>query len=202
MMTLIKDMFERISNKYKEWDILIVKVLNNEEDSSEGLKALEEFTDILKQIIEMLKNESVSMDEIQNLFENYACKEHAIKYIDAHLRTYHSFDAIRKLEKDDIYKAKRCIDQIWESYILRYNPYFDNQENRLLSDTEYRSVAREIDRLTDLCIERNFHILAISKQFEEKSGLSGELCNYISQKIDENFEKLKLSYIIYNITEK
>lgn len=202
MLVLIKDLLKRISDNYPEWDKLIVETLKNEEENDNGVKALEELTSVLKRIIEMLKNEEVTIEEIENLFENYDCKEYAMKYINAFLRTYRGFDSLRKLESDDIYKAKKCIDQIWEFYILRYNPYFDNQENVLLSDTEYRSVAREIDRITNLCIEHNFHVLAISKQFEDKSGLSSELCGYISKRIDDDFEKLKLNYIIYNLNAK
>lgn len=202
MLTLINDLLKGISNKYPEWDKLIVETLKNEGQNDNGVKALEELTSVLKQIIEMLKNEEVSTEEIKHLFENYDCKEYAMKYINAFLRIYRGFDSLRKLESNDIYKAKKCIDQIWEFYILRYNPYFDNQENVLLSDTEYRSVAREIELITNLCIEHNFHVFAISKQFEEKSGLSSELCEYISKKFEDDFEKLKLNYIIYKLNAK
>ena len=202
MLTLINDLLKKISNKYPDWDKLIVETLKNNEESNKGSNVLEELTSVLKKIIEMLKNEEVCIEDVESLFQNYECKEYAIRYINTFLRIYHNFDALRKLEKDDIYKAKKCIDEIWESYILRYNPYFDNQENALLSNDQYRTVAREIDRITDLCIEHNFHIFAISKQFEDKTGLSSELCSYISKKIDDDFEKLKLSYIIYNLEEK
>ena len=202
MLARINGLLKGMSDKYLAWDELIVETLKNETGDEKGVNALEELTSILKQVIEMLKNEDVHIEDVEKLFESYKCKEYAIKYINVILRTYHSFDALRKLEKDDIYKAKKCVDQIWESYILRYNPYFDNQENVLLNENEYKNVAREIDRITDLCLEHNFHVFAISKQFEDKSGLSSELCGYISKKIDEDFEKLKLSYIIYNLTEK
>ncbi len=202
MLALITDLIKGMSDEYPNWDELIVETLNNESGDDRGVDVLEKFTSILKKVIEMLKNEDVHIDDVEKLFEPYKCKEHAIKFINVILRTYNSFDALRKLEKDDIYKAKKCVDQIWESYILRYNPYFDNQESVLLNENEYKNVAREIDRITDLCLEHNFHVFAISKQFEDKSGLSTELCGYISKKIDEDFEKLKLNYIIYNLIEK
>ncbi len=201
MLTVIKDSLKSLSNKYDNWDELIVETLEKEGENGEGINALEEFTSILKRIIKMIKSEDLCIADVETLFESYGCKEYALRYINATLRTYHSFDSLRKLEIEDIYKAKRCVDQIWESYILRYNPYFSNPEGALLNDDEYRCVAKEIDRITDLCIEHNFHILAIIKQFQDKSGLSNELCRYISQKIDEDFEKLKLNYIIFNLSE-
>ncbi len=202
MLSLINGLLKGLSDKHQNWDKLIVGTLKNEEGNDKGINALEDLTMVLKQIIEMLKNEDVSIDEIEKLFEEYECKEYAIRYINTILRTYHSFDALRNLEKDDIYKAKQCVDQIWESYILRFNPYYDNQENILLKESEYKSVAREIERITEVCIEHNFHVFAILKQFEDKSGLSSELCGYISKKVDMDFEKLQLSYIIYNLSER
>lgn len=202
MLNLINDLFKGLENKHPDWDEIIVKILENEEKAENSVSILEELTSILNQVIEMIKKEDVSKEEVDVLFQEYKCKDYAIRYVNAVLQTYYNFDALRKLEQDDIYKAKKCIDQIWESYILRYNPYFINQDNLLLSDTEYRNVAKEIDRITDFCIERNFHVFAISKQFEDKSGLSSELCDYVSKRMDEDFEKLKLSYVIYNLDNK
>ncbi|MEE1124604.1 MAG: hypothetical protein U0L18_01525 [Acutalibacteraceae bacterium] len=202
MLGSINKLLKDMSDKYPDWDKLIVETLSSSEVTDNGLNALDKFTSILKNIIEMLKSEVMCLEDVKNLFEAYECRDYTIKYISANLQTYHNFDALRKLENDDIYKAKKCVDQIWESYILRYNPFFDNQENVLLSANDYRSVAKEIDRIIDLCIENNLHVFAILKQVEDRSELSHELCEYISKKIDEDFDKLKLNYIIYNINNK
>ena len=200
MLDFINTLIGEITKQFPEWDSQITKILSDDNEADESNKnIISAFTNMLKQFVEKVKGGEISETEICDYLAQYSCNEYAVRYIKRSLVKYRRFEPLRKLEREDIYKAKNCIDQIWTSYVLRHNPYFEEENNLLLTAQEYRDVAREIDNNTDICIGYNLHVKAISRHFIKETELSSELCEYIAAKIDADFDKLKLNYIIYKL---
>ena len=200
MLDFINTLIGEITKQFPEWDSQITKILSDDNEADESNKnIISAFTNMLKQFVEKVKGGEISETEICDYLAQYSCNEYAVRYIKRSLDKYRRFEPLRKLEREDIYKAKNCIDQIWTSYVLRHNPYFEEENNLLLTAQEYRDVAREIDNNTDICIGYNLHVKAISRHFIKETELSSELCEYIAAKIDADFDKLKLNYIIYKL---
>lgn len=200
MLDLVRNLVEEITKQFPDWDRQITQALDDDTEMDESNQnLLDAFTNMLKQLVEKVKEHEILETTIYEFFKPYQCCDYATKYIKRALDKYRRLEPLRNLEREDIYKAKNCIDQIFTSYILRYNPYFDIENNILLTAQEYRDVAKEIDRNTDICVGYNLHVFAISKHFNQETGLSKELCDYIASKIDADFDKLKLNFIIYKL---
>lgn len=202
MLSSIKSIISELNHSFPNWDTEITRFLEDDIDSEHPIdnKILDSFSEILNQSFKYVKLEGNTLDDIMSIFKDYDCKEFVSQYLNARLKTLESYKPLRDLEKDDIYKAKFCVDLMWSSFILRFNPYLSFDKNVPLSKADFKKVAKRLDQFTDLCISRGFCLLAIVEKLKEESCMSDSLCNYIAEKIDTDFEKLKLNYIIYKIS--
>lgn len=202
MLSAIQTSIKELTQKHPSWDRDVADFFEHgtTQDTNPDEEMLDNFTDLLSQIIEFAKSGELSSETAISLFDDYACKGYASKYIKLKLRTYNSYKALRELASTDIYKAKYCVDLIWSSYILRFNPHLVFDENVPLKEEEFKNVAVQLDRFTDFCIDRGYHISAIMFELKSDANFSDPLCEYIAEKIDSDFEKLKLNYIIHRIS--
>lgn len=203
MLFEFQNAIQELSKQIPSWDDDVTKILSDEEhtDGNEVQKqSLDKFTELLRTIVKQANDNSVPVNEIISLFENYKCYKFASIYIKRKMQTFEGFKVLRDLEKKDSYKTKFCIDLIWSSYIVRYNPYLNIETHSPISENEYISVADRLDAFVDMCVVRQLCASAICKELEDETGLSNDVCQYMAKKIDDDFEKLKLNFIIENLT--
>lgn len=202
MLSTIQDRIAELTRKFPSWDRDVAQFFEDS-DSQNNIpneEILDSFTDVLEQVLEYAKAEDGNYERAMSIFENYSCKEYVSRYIKLKLRTFENYKPLCDLAIKDIYKAKYCVDLLWTSYILRFNPHLVFDETVPLTEEQFKSVAMELDRFTDFCVDRGFCASAIAVELKENSGASEIICNYIAEKIDADFEKLKLNYVIHKIS--
>ena len=205
MLSRFQSYIRDLTNEIPNWDSDVLEILSEEvqlDDNDIKKESLEKFTELLKVIINEANSNDISIDEVLSLFEDYKCKEFAGIYIKRKMQTFNAFKVLKNLEKKDSYKAKFCIDLIWNSYVLRYDPYLNVEAQSPISENEYAALASRLDAFVDMCIARQLCASAIGKELEEETGLSNEICRYIAEKIDDDLEKLKLNFIIEKLTSR
>lgn len=202
MLSAIQNKIKEITRKFPNWDKEVAQFFeeHNSQDGAPNEEMLDSFTELLTQILEYAKTDEGEYESVISLLDSYACQEYASRYIKLKLRTFENYNPLRKLAEKDIYKAKYCVDLIWSSYVLRFNPHLVFDEAVPLREDEFKSVAMQIDRFTDFCIDRSFCASAIASELREDSDFPEALCDYIAGKIDADFEKLKLNYIIHKLS--
>lgn len=205
MLSRFQSYIRDLTNEIPNWDSDVLEILSEEvqlDDNDIKKESLEKFTELLKVIINDANSNDISIEEVLSLFEDYKCKEFAGIYIKRKMQTFNAFKVLKNLENKDSYKAKFCIDLIWNSYVLRYDPYLNVEAQSPISENEYAALASRLDAFVDMCIARQLCASAIGKELEEETGLSNEICRYIAEKIDGDLEKLKLNFIIEKLTSR
>lgn len=199
MLSKFQNYIQDLTKQVPNWDNDVVDILSDEAQSdNNGIKkqSLDKFTELLKEIVNEANSNDVPVEEVLSLFKAYKCKDFASVFIKRKMQTFNAFKVLRDLEKTDPYKAKFCIDLIWNSYVLRYDPYLDIKTQSPINENEYISLASRLDAFADICVARQLCVSAISRELKEETGLSNEICKYITEKIDNDLEKLKLNFII------
>lgn len=201
-MMSIQNKIKEMNKKFPDWDCKIAAFFENsdvqEGDLNEDM--LDAFTDLLTSLIELVKTEEIAVEDAVSLLDDYACKRYATKYIKLKLRNYNNYKPLRELAEADIYKAKCCVDLMWSSYVLRFNPHLVFDDSVPLKEADFKNVAVQLDRFTDFCVDRSYSISAIIEELKEDADFGESLCEYIAEKIDKDFEKLKLNYIIHRLS--
>lgn len=202
MTTLINNKIKEMNQKYPNWDSVVAEFFENDNlpETAPNEDMLDAFTELLTSLVELAKNESLAIENIVSLLDDYACKDHAKKYIGLKLQRFNNYKPLRELAEVDIYKAKYCVDLIWNSYVLRFNPGLVFDETVPLEESDFKNVAVQLDRFTDFCVDRSFSLNAIIAEIKEDSCFVEPLCEYIAEKIDGDFEKLRLNYIIHRLS--
>lgn len=202
MLSAIQNSINEITRKYPNWDKEVAQFFqeNSSQDSAPNEEILDAFIELLNKILEYAKTEDGKCENAIGLLDGYACQEYASRYIKLKLRKFDNYKPLRQLAENDMYKAKCCVDLIWSSYVLRFNPNLLFDEAVPLQENEFKSMAMQIDRFTDFCVERSFCFSAIATELREDSDFPEVLCDYIAGKIDADFEKLKLNYIINKLS--
>ncbi len=203
MAKIVEQLIEEVAAAHPQWDTQVLEALDGEKKRSEEVDAaFRAFHAAMRTLTQKIISGEVEEAAAKQAFENYQCKKRVVQYINRGLERYHAVDSLRALEKEDAYRAKKCVDQIWESYVFRFDPYFDAKENGYLEEEGYKSVAVQIDRITQVCVEYNLHLSAICQRIREEFGLSPMLCEHLAAKINEDLDRLKLTYILVNLREE
>ena len=69
-----------------------------------------------------------------------------------------------------------------------------------MNEEDYKTVSVQLDRFVDRCISRQLHTTAIIIDLKEESHLSQEICKYIVDKFEKDYNQIRLNYIIYRLS--
>ena len=209
MLTDIKKSIVELDKEYPEWDEVVSNFFNvsskDTDDYIKGLSGKDEdiistFINILNKTIELAKKYDLNLNDVTSVFDTYTCKEDIQKRIKLSLNRYSSYKKIRDIAIESEFQAKYVLDTIWNMCILRYNANYEFEDDFPMTKEEFARTTNELDKLVNYCVYRQLHIKSIYKQLQEETGLPETICNYMAEKIDNDFEKLKLNFIINTIT--
>ena len=198
MISKLKKSLEDLNQQMPGWDESVFQILNSNEnhDNYENSIELDAFTELLKSLVNQANNNDIPLEDVISLFKDYKCFDFASIYIKRKMQMFSVFKVLRDLEKNDLYKTKFFIDLIWNSYVIRFDPYLEIEKQSPISEKEYVSIASRLYSFSNMCAARRLCESAICKELEEETGLSNEICKYISEKIDCNMNNLKLNFVI------
>lgn len=209
MLTDIRKSIVELNKEYPEWDEVVSNFFNvASKDTDNDIKdildkdedIISAFIDILNKTIELAKKHDLNVDDVTSIFDQYTCKEDIQKRIKLSLNRYSSYKKIRDIAIESEFQAKYVLDTIWNMCILRYNANYKFEDDFPMTKEEFDRASNELDKLVNYCVYRQLHIKSIYKQLQEETGLSETICSYMAEKIDNDFEKLKLNFIINTIT--
>ena len=202
MLKKLQNEIENLTKEIPNWDIIVDNALNHEQTNDEEMQkgVLDRFTELLNTIVKQANEKNIPMNDVLSLFKDYKCSQFVSVFIKRKMKLFGGFKALRDLEQKDLFKAKYCIDLIWSSYVVRFDPYLDIPSQSPISNEEdFVSVASSLDSFADMCVVRQLSASAICKELKEETGLSDDLSHYITDKIDKDFEKIKMNYIVDNL---
>ena len=200
-MKKLKKLIDEFGSKYPYWDRVVAEFLasNDDELKPQDQEIMDEFSEILEKIEDVAKVENLTPEDMSVAFADLACGDFMKKYISMKMESYFNYAPLRQLAEEDVIKAQFCIDLIWSSYIVRFNSHMIFDEKIPMNEEEYKTVSAQLDRFVDRCISRQLHRSAVIIDLKDEAHLSQEMCEYIADKFEKEYNQIRLNYIIYRL---
>lgn len=201
-MKKLKKLIDEFGSKYPHWDEVVAEFLDSDDDEpkSQDQEIMDEFSEMLEEIVDVVKSENLTVKDMSVVFADLACGEFIQTYISIKMKSYFSYAPLRQLAEEDIFKAQFCIDLIWSSYIIRFNPHMIFDEKIPMNEEDFKTVSVQLDRFVNRCISRQLHRSAVIIDLKDESHLSQEICEYIADKFEKEYNQIRLNYIIYRLS--
>lgn len=131
------------------------------------------------------------------------------KVIDALIRRaqgmlsfYKAFSFLRNLEKRNEDALKGMLASVYQKYIVRYEPgYLNQMVNEKYDKERLTDVVNRINYLTEFYVSRSYNVFGMMRDLQDETGLSWESCEYWAELIDQNYQVLKMNYILEELKE-
>ena len=123
------------------------------------------------------------------------------KLLDSRLKVFHAFAPLCALYAESHFKAENLIDQIWQQYVIRFNPDRRIERPANMTDEDMSDLEGALDAFADFCIVRMFHYDAIVQRIKQTANLPDDLCAYVARKIDRDYQELRMNYIISRLEQ-
>ena len=198
----IRAAMEDFTQQYPDW----VQQLNQiAEYSDDGIP--EEMKPILTSLTKLL---SVACTEIKHraieeteFFKFFPQKLHPFvqKLIEPRLRVFHAFAPLCALYGENHAKAENIIDQIWQQYVIRFNPYRKIERPNNMTDADMSNLENALNAFAEYCGVRMLHYDAIIRRIKQEAALPNGLCAYIARKVDKDYQEIRMNYIISRLED-
>lgn len=195
ILTEIKNVFGT------EWKQKLVDYLSTDLDSEERVE--EQFNSFFEVYREdVIEGNSKAKKEVEKFINNDLVFSNLNKSVEETLANYRASASIRAMEKKNLAKTKKHIEEIFKKAVLRFYPEIIDEYMQYGFES-YDAFTVFLNTFTSLCefiVERNFYYNSIMNAIHDNMRVSDELCEHISSLLDENFEKLKLNLILKKLT--
>lgn len=199
-MKNIEQYFKKLNDENINIDTLITRYKKDDLENEEKNKVYELF-EILK------KFKKCNDIEISIILKQYITKKDLIEYIEkiitTSLKRYYDVAKLREIENKNFYLAKAFINDMFNHYIIRFNPNFINQyeEYTFESTTQIENTINSFDFLFEFYASRGFEKSYIIDDLKEELELSTELTNYCVELFEKNYMLIRQNIIMYKIQE-
>lgn len=188
---------ETFIQKFPDWEQRLEQAMaDTHADTPEEMKPfIEAWAAFLAEACQAIKNREMGEDELFKLFPQ---RFHPFiqELIASELRVFHAFSPLCVVYSESRFKAENIIDQIWQQYVLRFNPYRKIERPGSMSDEDMANLEKALDAFADYCCIRMFHYDAIVRRIKQEINLPEGLCDYLARKIDKDYHEICLNYII------
>lgn len=115
---------------------------------------------------------------------------------------YRGFSLLRDLENKNKETLKGLISTVYQKYIIRYEPGYLNRMAADKYDREQLAyIADNINYLTEYYVSRSFNMPGMTRDLQDETGLSLDSCTYWAEIIEQNYQVLKMNYILEELKE-
>lgn len=196
-MGKIKTAMEGLTQNYPEWIQLLDKYV--EEPDSEFPEELEATRRALAKFLSdacaEIKRGAIGETEFLKLFDE---KYHSAiqKLSEPYLRVFRAFAPLQAVYDESPAKAENLIDQIWQQYVIRFNPRRKIERPGDMTDDDMANLEGVLNSYAEYCVVRTLHYDAIIYRIQSEANLSDGLSAYIARKIDTDYQNLRLNYIV------
>ena len=191
-------MIQKLWSTDRRWEIF---VLNEEKVTSN-----ERVEKLINYLIRTVRQELKTEDrrEVEEYLRKEKVKEDTIKKVVNSaldmLRFYMDFSFLRELEMRDEMALRGLLAVIYQKYIVRYEPgYIQRMEVGKYSGGKLMEIVSRITYLTDYYIIKSYTVKGIMDDLQDETGLSWENCEYWADMINQNYQELKMNYILEQI---
>lgn len=195
--TAISELLQKLQQIDASWESFISG--GKQPDNAEVEKKIRLLVKILRQELKAEEEE-----EVRNyLLSEGVGKETAEKLVGnarEMLQLYIDFEVLREWEDRSGIELKGILDAIYRNYIVRYEPgYLEQLKNEVCDGEKLRSIAEQMDYLTDYYISRSYTRNKIVQDLRDETGLMEENCEYWADLIERDYMALKMNYIVAGI---
>lgn len=142
-----------------------------------------------------IRSGAVTEAEVVKLFPE---KYHAAiqELSEPYLRVFHALAPLQAVYQESPAKAENLIDQIWQQYVIRFNPRRKIERPTGMSDDDMANLEGVLNSYAEYCVVRTLHYDAIIYRIQSEANLSDGLSAYIARKIDKDYQNLRFNYIV------
>lgn len=179
-------------------DQAALKKYSDNQDGTIEEAVIDRFNEILEMAYLGIKNGDFDEIEVSKLFSD-ELQERVRSILSSRLKLFRDFSALRDMEKEKRIRAEYLVDSIWEQFVVRYSPEFEIDDIDGVSSDAISSLMDALDFISEMCVIRGYSYKAIVSEVKEQTDVSAEMSDYIARKINKDFEKLQLNYIVRSI---
>ena len=190
---------EIIFNKIKEEKIDLSQFIDDYINGSENDNLYDTCFELLDYLRGIMKsNNELNLNEI---LKQYVSKEIASKLIEIVSNTlihYIHFQPVRTLEIDHLMIMQMVIKDIFEHYMIRFDPNFIKQYNNYLfsSEEDLKNIIVTTEKLTMYYISYGFESAYVNDDFQNETGISDELVKTYTDCFELYYKELREEYIV------
>ena len=188
---------EDLTQRYPDWERFLDRYAETpDEGFSEGMEpAGKAFRKFFSEACAEIKHGNVTEAEFLKLFPQ---RSHSAvqELTEPYLRVFHAFAPLRTVYEESPSKAENLIDQIWQQYVIRFNPRRKIERPSGMTDDDMSNLESVLNAFAEYCVVRMLHHDAIIYRIKSETSLPDGLCAYIARKIDKDHLDLRLNYIV------
>lgn len=165
----------------------------------------EQICSLLNQLIIALRqirkdNPHDDIEEFEKILQSKEIYNSIMKFIDDSLQYYEALSIFRSIGKENELMATHLLLDIMENYIIRFDIEFSNryEEYTFENQSDFEMTLDALESLTYLYVRRHYSKTMIEREFEDDSGISGKICSYYAQLVEEFYNDLRINLILDN----
>lgn len=185
---------DQMSDHWREY------IKNNDDSQIKDVevfrKKVIELLDEIKRI--MKEGDQEKQEEIRKLLDDPVISDSFFMSVEKTLTHFRAMSCVRELEKKDIQLAKGLFRKIMSDYVVRWDWKLQESFNEfhLKTAVDMKKVMQSLDTLSDYYVKNTWVIPRIIEDFREETELSGELCEFYGELLEENYREIKLNLIM------
>lgn len=147
-----------------------------------------------------IKSDAFKETELLDLFPQ-ELHSFVQKLIDVHLKIFRDFAPLHAMYRENRPKAENIIDQIWQQYVIRFNPLRKIECSSGMTDKDLENLEGALDGFAEYCGVRMLHYDAIVRRIKQETNLPNDLCAYIARKIEKDYQEIRMNYIVSRLED-
>lgn len=196
-MSNIDEIIERINDNYSIDELIHKYIERNLQDKEEDM-----VIELLNVLRNLKKINDINLSVIINkLTENKKTIETINSIIDGSLMNYYKTEQLREIENRDVLVAKAFITDLFDLYILRFDPEFlkEYEKYGFESLEQMHDAVKCIDFLMNHYVSHCFVKSYVMNDLKDELDLSDDLTRYLSNLYEKYYDVLKQNYLLYKI---
>lgn len=192
-------MIQKLRTTGTQWEELVFD--KDREGDEEIIVSIQRLVKILRQELKegdeeevrrYLQKEQLQQDTIDAL----------VSQAEEMLSFYKAFALFRELENKDVEVLRGWLSAIYQKYIIRYEPgYLNRMAIGKFDLNQVNDIADRMYYLTDYYVSRSYNLSGMARDLQDETGLSAEICMYWAEIIDQNYQTLKMNFILEELKE-
>jgi len=191
----LKDLIEFLGDNWKQE---LDNFFKEDEISTDGEAAnkIMDFLEACKE--EIIEEKTSSLQKVEKLIDNDLLYKNMYEYIEEMLRPYYVSAPLRTLEVKEPGAAVRAIEVIFERAVLRFDPNIPQRYEELgfANEDIFIDFLNTFNAVCTFVVSKNFCFDAIEDFIFTRTRLPKKVCIRVAEMLDENFNQLKINYIV------